>query len=108
MGRSPQTNLTAQANGRDTPTGQQRDRRRAAYLTRHSGSSRGSVEMSRKIARYLAEHTVETPCLVVDLDIIAQNYKRLAKALPLAKIYYAVKANPAAPVLGVLRDLGSN
>ncbi|MBL8661847.1 MAG: type III PLP-dependent enzyme [Candidatus Odyssella sp.] len=64
--------------------------------------------MSRKIARYLAEHTVETPCLVVDLDIIAQNYKRLAKAVPLARIFYAVKANPAAPVLGVLRDLGSN
>ncbi|MCW5770803.1 MAG: type III PLP-dependent enzyme [Rhodospirillaceae bacterium] len=64
--------------------------------------------MSRKIARFLAEHPVETPCLVVDLDIIAQNYKRLAKALPSAKIYYAVKANPAAPVLGVLRDLGSN
>ncbi len=64
--------------------------------------------MSRKIARFFAEHAVETPCLVVDLDIIAQNYKRLAKAIPLAKIYYAVKANPAAPVLGVLRDLGSN
>lgn len=64
--------------------------------------------MSRKIARYLAEHTVETPCLVVDLDIVAQNYKRLAKALPDARIFYAVKANPAAPVLGVLRDLGSS
>jgi ornithine decarboxylase len=64
--------------------------------------------MSRKIARYLAEHTVETPCLVVDLDIIAHNYKRLAKALPSARIFYAVKANPAAPVLGVLRDLGSS
>jgi ornithine decarboxylase len=64
--------------------------------------------MSRKIARYLAEHSVETPCLIVDLDVIAQNYKRLAKALPLARIYYAVKANPAAPVLGALRDLGSS
>lgn len=64
--------------------------------------------MSRKIARYIAEHSVESPCLVVDLDIIAQNYKRLAKAVPLAKIYYAVKANPAAPVVGTLRDLGSH
>ncbi len=64
--------------------------------------------MSRKIARYLAEHNVQTPCLIVDLDVIAQNYRRLAKALPLARVYYAVKANPAAPVLGVLRDLGSN
>jgi len=32
--------------------------------------------MSRKIARYLAEHTVETPCLVVDLDIIAHLAER--------------------------------
>jgi ornithine decarboxylase len=64
--------------------------------------------MNRKIARYLAERPADTPCLIVDLDVIAQNYKRLAKALPLARIYYAVKANPAAPILGVLRDLGSN
>ena len=64
--------------------------------------------MNRKIARYLAEHDVPSPCLVVDLDIIADNYKRLAKAIPEARIYYAVKANPAAPVLRVLRDLSSN
>jgi ornithine decarboxylase len=64
--------------------------------------------MNRKIARYLAEHDVPSPCLVVDLDIIADNYKRLAKAIPEARIYYAVKANPAAPVLRTLRDLNSN
>jgi ornithine decarboxylase len=64
--------------------------------------------MNKKIARYLAEHAVETPCLVVDLDVIAQNYRRLQKNLPLAKIFYAVKANPAAPVLLTLRDLGAN
>src|SRR6185436_16023839 len=108
MGRSPQTNLTAHANARADRTdnngteGQRRTRDARAVL------SEGLFEMSRKIARYLAEHTVETPCLVVDLDIIAQNYKRLNKALPDARIYYAVKANPAAPVLGVLRELGSN
>ena len=51
--------------------------------------------MSEKITRFLAEQTPETPCLVVDLDIVAENYVRLRNALPLAAIYYAVKANPA-------------
>jgi ornithine decarboxylase len=64
--------------------------------------------LSDKIARFLAEVQPETPCLVVDLDIIARNYRALAAALPLARIYYAVKANPARQVLGVLRDLGAN
>jgi len=64
--------------------------------------------MTPKIARYLAENDLETPCLVVDLDVIAENYKRLEKALPLVEIFYAVKANPAPEVLSVLAGLGSN
>ena len=64
--------------------------------------------MTPKIARFLAEEKPPTPCLVVDLDIIAHNYKRLQKAMPLASIYYAVKANPAPEILGVLTKLGSN
>ncbi len=63
--------------------------------------------MTERIARYLQEERPESPCLVVDLEVIAENYRRLHEALPLAAIYYAVKANPAAPVLEVLRDLGS-
>jgi len=63
--------------------------------------------MTPKIARFLAERQPETPCLVVDLDVIADNYARLHESLPLADIYYAVKANPARPVLERLRDLGS-
>ena len=63
--------------------------------------------MTPKIARFLAEQNPATPCLIVDLDVIAHNYKRLRKAMPLADIYYAVKANPAAEVLKVLDGLGS-
>ena len=50
----------------------------------------------------------ETPCLVVDLDIVADNYRTLRSAIPLAEIFYAVKANPAPEILCVLRDLGSS
>jgi ornithine decarboxylase len=64
--------------------------------------------MTPKIARFLAEQNLPTPFLVVDLDVIAHNFKKLRKAMPLAEIYYAVKANPAPEVLRVLDGLGSS
>ena len=63
--------------------------------------------MTLKIARFLADARTATPCLVVDVDRVAENYHALRHALPLAQIYYAVKANPAAPVLRRLVELGS-
>lgn len=63
--------------------------------------------MSDKIQRYLAARRPPTPCLVVDLDIVEENYRRLAEALPTAEIYYAVKANPARPIVEMLDRLGS-
>ncbi|MBC7137105.1 MAG: alanine racemase, partial [Oceanibaculum nanhaiense] len=64
--------------------------------------------MNEKIARFLAERRVETPFLVVDLDVVEENYRALASALPNAKIFYAVKANPAPEILNRLTGLGSN
>jgi len=61
-----------------------------------------------KIARYLAEQQPATPCLVVDLEVVAEAYKELRRYLPLARVFYAVKANPAPEIVGVLGDLGSN
>jgi ornithine decarboxylase len=63
--------------------------------------------MNAKIARFLTEQRPETPCLVVDLDIVAARYQALAQALPLAEIYYAVKANPAPELLARLHDEGA-
>lgn len=63
--------------------------------------------MTPKIAQYLADHAPATPCLVLDVDRVEQNYRALHHALPLARIYYAVKANPAAPILHRLVGLGS-
>lgn len=51
---------------------------------------------------------LETPFLVVDTSIISKQYDNLLKHLPFAKIYYAVKANPAQEVLNLLKDKGSN
>ncbi len=64
--------------------------------------------MNPKIARYLADHVLATPCLVVDMDRVEDRYRALHAALPLARIYYAVKANPALPVLERLVSLGSS
>ena len=63
--------------------------------------------MTPKVARYLADTQPATPCLVLDVDRVAQNFARLQQAMPLARIYYAVKANPAAPILDRLVELGS-
>ena len=64
--------------------------------------------MTKKIDRFLAEQHPPTPFLVVDTDIVADNYKRLRSAVPGAGIYYAVKANPAPEILKLLTKLGSS
>lgn len=63
--------------------------------------------MSPKIASFLDSSALVTPCLVLDLDRVAENFAALRAALPAAKIYYAVKANPAAPILRMLVGRGS-
>ena len=63
--------------------------------------------MTPKIARYLAEQAPATPCLIVDVDRVEERYRALREALPLARIYYAVKANPANAILRRLVGLGS-
>ena len=63
---------------------------------------------NKKVAKFLAERQPETPYLIVDLDVVGQAYKLLRRYIPLAKIFYAVKANPAPEVVGLLRDLDSN
>jgi ornithine decarboxylase len=64
--------------------------------------------MTERIARFLAEHSPETPCLVVDLEVIAEAYKTLCRYLPLARIYYAVKANPAVEIIAMLERKGAS
>jgi ornithine decarboxylase len=47
------------------------------------------------------------PCLVVDLDVVRDNYRAFAKAFPDSRVFYAVKANPAPELLSLLASLGS-
>jgi ornithine decarboxylase len=64
--------------------------------------------MTPKISRFIAVQQPVTPCLVLDVDRVEDNFRALQRALPLARIYYAVKANPAAPVLQRLVRLDSS
>jgi len=63
--------------------------------------------MTERIFRYLREQQPETPCLVKNLDMVEHNFRRMRELLPAAHIFYAMKANPAAPILTRLAGLGS-
>jgi len=64
--------------------------------------------MTAKIKDFLSQNNLETPVLIVDLDQVEENYRILKNGLPLAEIFYAVKANPVAPVLERLVGLGAS
>jgi diaminopimelate decarboxylase/spermidine synthase len=49
----------------------------------------------------------ETPYLTIDLSRVRENFLALRAALPDARIRYAVKANPAGPVLRLLSAEGA-
>ena len=63
--------------------------------------------MTARIRDYLRRTPDEGPRLVVDLDVVRDNYNTFAKALPDTRVFYAVKANPAPEVLSLLASLGS-
>lgn len=64
--------------------------------------------MTDRIRDFLRANPAEGPRLVLDLDVVADNYDRFAHALPDARVFYAVKANPAPEVLELLARLGSS
>jgi ornithine decarboxylase len=63
--------------------------------------------MTERIREFLRKRTEDGPCLVVDLDVVRDNFNAFAKALPDTRVFYAVKANPAPEVLSLLASLGS-
>ena len=63
---------------------------------------------TQRILDFLATRRPNGPCLVVDLDVVHDNYVAFERALPGSMIYYAVKANPAPEILRLLAGLGSS
>jgi ornithine decarboxylase len=62
---------------------------------------------TQRILDFLAERRPEGPCLVLDLNVVRDNYLSFARAMPATRIFYAVKANPAPEILSLLAGLGS-
>src|SRR6202171_2488247 len=71
----------------------------------------GEGAMTERIQEFLRSRRNEgqdvEPCLVVDLEVVRDNYQSFAKALPDSRVFYAVKANPAPEVLALLASMGS-
>ena len=63
--------------------------------------------MTERIREFLRNRREDGPCVVVDLDVVRDNYSKFARALPDTRVFYAVKANPEPEVLKLLAELGS-
>jgi ornithine decarboxylase len=63
--------------------------------------------MTARIREFLKNRKDPGPCLVLDLDVVRENYLAFAKTLPDTRVFYAVKANPAPEILRLLASLGS-
>ena len=64
--------------------------------------------MSSRVRDFLANRREDGPCMVLDIEIVRQNYLTFVRALPDSRVFYAVKANPAPEVLELLARLGSS
>ena len=51
-------------------------------------------KMAPKIARFLAEKRPATPCLVFDVDRVAQNFAAMRAAFPMARIFLRAEGQP--------------
>ncbi len=63
---------------------------------------------SAKLDRFLKRGGLETPYVVIDLDLVAERYSAMRGSLPGVHISYPVKANPESAILGRLHHLGAN
>lgn len=65
------------------------------------------MQINKKIEAFLKRPELESPCLVVDLEVVANQYQAVCDALPYAECYYALKANPAEEILALLHAKGA-
>ncbi|HEV3356990.1 MAG TPA: type III PLP-dependent enzyme [Pseudonocardiaceae bacterium] len=70
-------------------------------------ATRVGEHLTSGIRAFLDQHRPTTPCLVIDLDVVARRFRELRAQWPDARICYAVKANPAPAVLRLLARLGA-
>jgi ornithine decarboxylase len=69
---------------------------------------KGTASMIPFAERFASDRSFPTPCVAVDLDTVSSRHADFRQALPFADVFYAVKANPARPVLQRLVELGAS
>jgi len=60
------------------------------------------------VREFLSMIPHDGPVLVIDLNLVRQNYRNFRTSLPEARVFYAVKSNPAPDLLKLLADEGAN
>jgi len=70
------------------------------------GASIGGT--TERIEQFLRDVRPPTPAIVIDLEVVRNRYRTLQALLPDVAIFYAVKANPAPPVIAALAELGAS
>ncbi|RED14134.1 type III PLP-dependent enzyme [Pontivivens insulae] len=78
-----------------------------AIVTDLSGRAVVPFAQPSRVESFIAANQFDKPTLVLDTDVVAQNYRALNAGLGAARIHYAVKANPAAQIIARLVELGS-
>lgn len=66
------------------------------------------LSFRERVREFLSMIPHTGPCVVVDLNVVRQNYNTFRQALPEASVFYAVKANPAEELLAQLAAQGSS
>jgi ornithine decarboxylase len=106
-GREWRTTLNGRVSNARAGNGRCHSPEAFTYLARFARALRRDAAMTERIKEFLRNRREDGPCLVVDLDVVRDNYAAFAKALPDTRVFYAVKANPDPKVLRLLAELGS-
>lgn len=64
--------------------------------------------MTARLQALLADVQIPTPCLVMDVQQVADNYREFRQTMPDMAVYYAVKANPDPSILALLVAEGAS
>ena len=77
-----------------------------AYVNPLAGGE--AIVATSRIEDYIWNRSFDRPTLVIDRQVVAQQYRALKAGLGRADIHYAVKANPAYGVIETLIAEGSH
>jgi ornithine decarboxylase len=72
------------------------------------GAATARVSIPTALETYINANVFDRPTLVLDVDRVETQYNALKAGLGRADIHYAVKANPALPIISRLVALGSH